>query len=106
MLPTEHSSGAGAFKATPDDITRAVGTVNNHMTTYATSVAKLYNKVEELKAAWSGADSEAYTSKITEKRPAIAQIVAVMGEYTQLMTEAAAKMGATQTGIVAQANKL
>lgn len=95
------------FSATPEEIKAAATRVSEtHMSNYAMAVSRLYKIVDNLSAAWAGTDSDTFVKVLGERRPGIAHILEVLGQYTQFMRDAAQKMEETRDGIAGAASRL
>lgn len=81
--------------------TGAVKSIGNKVdsvaTNYDSKVKRIYELVEELNGAWTGADYQAYARKVEEKRASVEELTAVARSYSNFLTSAAAKVDALRS---------
>ena len=96
----------GMIKVSVERLRNTSKNVSSKASDYESSYKQLYNKIDELKSAWDGADNKVYTERIEGFRNDFEYMKSLMDEYASYLSATAAKYEDTQNEIAANAKSL
>ena len=65
-------------KFTPEELRNIANKLQNEVTELTNDLSSIDNLLEEVKTAWTGADSNAFYTKAKEKRESIKEVVSII----------------------------
>jgi len=90
----------------PTKLTTASTNISAQADDYEKQYKQLFDEVDGMAAAWQGADNQAFASQIKGFMDDFQQMVALMRQYAEFMSQSAKDYTQTQNDTIAAAKKL